>query len=698
MDYLDFELRITTGQGAQYPVAVLRSPSGEMSGTMHLALSDASLRRHLTELEHARSALHTRRGIKAPTTPIELDVGSVREFGATLFEALFPPEVRSCYRNSLNAARREGKGLRLRLRIEAPELSALPWEYLYDPAEGDYLSLSVETPLVRYLELARPVQTLNIEPPISILGMVASPEGLPTLDVGREKEQMERAIEHLIDRGVFSLTWLEGQTWRDLQEAMRDGPWHVFHFIGHGGFDQQSSEGYLSLSREDGTTHRLTGTQLGRLLAGHHSMRLAVLNSCEGARASQENIYSSTGALLIRRGIPSVVSMQYEISDQAALEFSRTFYDTLADNLPVDRAVSEARKAMSMIMDDSVEWATPVLYLRAPDGQLFHLDVGKAIFKERRNPAPATSKQRPTDSATPPPPAVAAKTDRGLDILLKKVRQYWIEGVLERSFLHDSLIELELGTMPQMVDSPWGEVPLSGSHTITDAFNELGRSLLILGIPGSGKTTTMLALARALLAKAEANPGQPVPVVLNLSSWGAAAKPLSEWMADELSNKYLIPRQVTFQWLQSNRLLLLLDGLDEVRVEQRTACVEAINAFIGEQSMTGIIVCCRLNDYLQLPVRLLLNGAVNLRDLSREQVLHFVAVAGPAHASLLEALQRDSSLQVLAQTPFMLSLMMRLSGDLPAAEAASNTYGSIESKKQELMEAFVQRQFRTRQI
>lgn len=45
---------------------------------------------------------------------------------------------------------------------------------------------------------------------------------------------MVEAIDHLLDAGTAELTWVEGQTWRDLNRAMQAGEWHIFHFIGHG--------------------------------------------------------------------------------------------------------------------------------------------------------------------------------------------------------------------------------------------------------------------------------------------------------------------------------------------------------------------------------------------------------------------------------------------------------------------------------
>ncbi len=62
--------------------------------------------------------------------------------------------------------------------------------------------------------------------------MIASPDDLSSLDVETEKERLEQAMKPLQQRGLASLTWLEGQTWRDLQRILRTGIWHVFHFIG----------------------------------------------------------------------------------------------------------------------------------------------------------------------------------------------------------------------------------------------------------------------------------------------------------------------------------------------------------------------------------------------------------------------------------------------------------------------------------
>ena len=112
--------------------------------------------------------------------------------------------------------------------------------------------------------------------------MVSTPSDLPELDFAAERARMDEALAPLVADGRVEIRWLEDRTWHDLQLALLDGPWHVFHFIGHGSFDEQLGEGVLALCDEAGATHRLSATDLGVLLGDQDSIRLAVLNACEG--------------------------------------------------------------------------------------------------------------------------------------------------------------------------------------------------------------------------------------------------------------------------------------------------------------------------------------------------------------------------------------------------------------------------------
>jgi len=361
----DFEVEIS-GEAGNYRVAA-RSAAGDTTAVpVRFPFDDLALGRQLQALELAllRSSATMRR-----LTPV--DEQPVQEFGRRLFDFLFPAAVRANLIASRQQAAAQGTPLRVRLRVGPAELAALPWEFLYDPGRDDYMSLS--TPLVRYLDVFEPHRPLTVVPPLRVLAMAAGPEGLESLDVKHEHRRLIQALAPLEAAGRVQLSWVGGQTWWDLQEALDRGGWHIFHFIGHGGFDPRSGEGLLALADEDGAEHRIAADDLALLLAELHSLRLVVLNSCEGARASAADRFSSTASVLMRRGIPAVVAMQYEISDQAAIAFTRGFYTALATQHPVEQAVTRARRAIKLARRNTLEWATPVLYLRSATGALFDL-------------------------------------------------------------------------------------------------------------------------------------------------------------------------------------------------------------------------------------------------------------------------------------------------------------------------------------
>ncbi|MGH8898138.1 MAG: CHAT domain-containing protein, partial [Egibacteraceae bacterium] len=367
---LNFEIEIGPGSDGGYPVTARAPGGGEAAATMRLPLNGRDLESQLAVIKDvvlASSAIHRR-----IPTPQERPV---QEFGRDLFDALVTGDVRVLFGTGYEQARQQGTDLRLVLRIQPPELVRLPWEFLFDAGRDDYLSLRL--PLVRYPQVMEPVRPLKVSPPLRILGMVALPSDRGALDVEGEQRRLREALAGLEREGRVQLSWVAGQTWRDLQDAMDDGSWHVLHFIGHGGFDPATDEGVLALADEDGRTQLLGATDLRLLLCDHHPLRLVVLNACETGRASRLGAFSSTAGALVRGGVPAVVAMQFEISDRAAVEFARTFYEGIARQRPVDASVMRARRAMS-VDHHTLEWATPVLYLRSPDGDIFDV-VGGAV-------------------------------------------------------------------------------------------------------------------------------------------------------------------------------------------------------------------------------------------------------------------------------------------------------------------------------
>ncbi|MCZ6626307.1 MAG: CHAT domain-containing protein [Deltaproteobacteria bacterium] len=374
--YLDFDLQIQRA-GEGYRAQVLNSPAGQAAVTFSMPLSELEIENFLLRVGRARSGS---RRIDSP------EVKAAKACGERLFSAVFEGEVRGCLRSSLDEANRQGAGLRIRLRLtDVPELADLPWEYLYNPTLNRFLALSVETPFVRYLDLPEAIRPLAVKPPLRALVMISSPSDYPRLDVEREWAKLCDALGDLEQRGLLALERLDDATLVSLQRRLRREQYHIFHFIGHGGFDEHAQDGVLILEDERERGRPVSGQDLGMLLHDHRPMRLAILNACEGARASRSDPFAGTAQSLVQQGIPAVIAMQFQITDEAAITFAHEFYGAVADDYPVDAALAEARKAI-FAQGNGLEWGTPVLYMRCPDGHIFQRqgspkEVGEGVVK-----------------------------------------------------------------------------------------------------------------------------------------------------------------------------------------------------------------------------------------------------------------------------------------------------------------------------
>jgi tetratricopeptide (TPR) repeat protein len=142
--------------------------------------------------------------------------------------------------------------------------------------------------------------------------------------------------------------------------------------VGHGTFDPRENTSSLLFCDKTGKAREISDLHLGPLFTGYPEMRLVLLNACEAARPHPKDPFAGVAAGLVKRGVPAVIGMQFDISDEAAIILSSEFYQALVDGLPVDAALTQARQAV-FFMPNYVEWATPVLFMRAPDGRIFDL-------------------------------------------------------------------------------------------------------------------------------------------------------------------------------------------------------------------------------------------------------------------------------------------------------------------------------------
>ncbi len=383
--YKNFDILIEHLEGELYPTRVLHSPAGETRGELSFSSLVPDV---ITNLKSLRDLVLEIR--PEEESDVERWTQATR-FGELLFDALMSGEVRSCFDVSLNLARRSEQGLRIRMRIEPPELAALPWELMHDKRSDSFISLSIYTPIVRYIELQQAAPPLITRKPLSILVVISSPTDQAALSVDAETGQITQALSDLVDKGDVRITILREANLLAIQKQLRENDYHVLHYIGHGHFGETDGEGYLVFETNQGRSHFVSGRKLGPLLHDEDTLRLVVLNACSTAVTAEAKPFSGVATALVQAGIPAVVAMQTSVTDEAALQFSQVFYESIADGCPIDTAVAEGRKAIEFSASQTVEWAIPELFMRVGDGLLFNFE---SPASETRPPEPPETHQQ----------------------------------------------------------------------------------------------------------------------------------------------------------------------------------------------------------------------------------------------------------------------------------------------------------------
>ena len=527
---------------------------------------------------------------------------------------------------------------------------------------------------------------------------------------------------------------LEVQT-EELQEKLLEHEPRIVHFCGHGTEKQG-----LVLQNLAGGEQVVSTKALSNLFAlFDQEVECVVLNAC----------YSEVQAEAIVQHINYVIGMSHEIRDDAAIAFATGFYRALGwgksieesyqfgrnaiqiqivkANTSRSRSYGESRKLVAADVAEQVvipEDLKPVLKKKSP----------LTPFPEEATSTPSVNYANLSSQLDFPPELIAAVQEearykqyrertretwdefgqcnlverkpisqneyRQRQTLLNKVKQFWIEGFLKPSLYANSAINLDWKNNRDAVVRPFEgleDIPVDLDESFeglqpTQILNQTkqGKTLLILGEPGSGKTITLLQLAQKLVNQTERDLSKPIPVVFNLSSWGQKQQPIEKWLIEEFKDKYQVPLTWSKPWIKQEQLILLLDGLDEVRAEQRNACVRALNQFIATHNITEMVVCSRVKDYEALTERLQLSSAICIKPLSSKQVYGFLNRAGDSLTGLKTLLQQDIELEQFAQTPLILNIMS-LAYQGWSADDLLQQFRSGEDRYQHLFNNYIER-------
>lgn len=347
MTYEDLELRISA-DGACFEVAAQR---GEQSATEPF------------ELDPGRSW--------DLWSPVECDASAVRSLGTELFHALIRGSVRSLYDQARGGAGGDpAKGVRIRIRLDPRvgrlrPLLRLPWEILFDPLKeaGNHPGLDPRMPVVRTLDSTAETLPPPSGLPLRVLIAIADPRHPTTLDLEGEREKIEAAFAPL---GIQPKV-LRQVTRGILEQCVRDGGFHVVHFLGHGDFVDAVGEGVLILENERRNPDPLPASIFAGFFVGRPMPRLVVLSACSsGDPGGSAGIgsYAGTAAALVAEGLPAVLAMQTAVRDRSAIRFTARLYLRLAAGDAIEEAVAEARKALKTLWPEKLDWAVPVLFVR----------------------------------------------------------------------------------------------------------------------------------------------------------------------------------------------------------------------------------------------------------------------------------------------------------------------------------------------
>ncbi|MEM7590192.1 MAG: NACHT domain-containing protein [Cyanobacteria bacterium P01_A01_bin.83] len=521
------------------------------------------------------------------------------------------------------------------------------------------------------------------------------------LDLGYEIHALKKIIEERKNLQEFDVIIDDAISPSKIQKLFLEHEPRIVHFCGHG----SGTNGLVFV--DSAGKEQLVSTQaLSNLFQEFNdTIECVLLNAC----------YSEIQANEIAKHINYAIGMNQAIADDAAIFFAKGFYQALGKGKQIKQCFRLGKNAIELelsklsgktrkfeVLDEECELIPehlkPTIKIKT-DLTRFQEDIAREKYIQ--------DNQRDFNLGRREQPTLSKKEYRFRQILLNKVKDSWIKGVLENSVHTKALLELKIEGKANLVHNPFShyqELPVDPNASYewlnaTDIFEQMGdgRTLLILGEPGSGKTIALLRLAKRFIEKAENNLSLPIPVVFNLSSWASKRKSITEWLVIELKDKYQVSKALAKKWIEQEQLLLLLDGLDEVQKEHRNNCINALNKFLNSHGQTETAVCCRFQDYQTLSKKLRLRNAIYIQSLTTEHIDWYLKDSGDTLLGLKTLLRNDPEIEDFAKTPLILSIMS-LTYQNHSAKEILEQLSSSTSRYKTLFDSYIKRIFERRSI
>jgi CHAT domain len=290
------------------------------------------------------------------------DRAKLARLGQRLFDCLFDGADRELFVRAADTARREQRPLRLLIKlVHNSPLERVPWEILHDGRR--FIAKEARSAVVRYFSDRQEVPAFQVAAPLRVLITSACPPQ-DASDIEAEIKAVCAVYggsgglaRSVVERNV-SLDQLEN-LWRGAELLRR--PFHVWHHCGHGiQIEEDDTPRFLLTLERRGVAEHVSVDQLCEVVGACPDLRLAVLSVCHGG--------SPVGIVpeLARLNVPVVVGYPRKVENDVAYTFAAVFHQALLQ-IPVELAVSLARRALARHVPMALEWSMPLLVSRRRD-------------------------------------------------------------------------------------------------------------------------------------------------------------------------------------------------------------------------------------------------------------------------------------------------------------------------------------------
>jgi hypothetical protein len=548
--------------------------------------------------------------------------------------------------------------IRVIIQTANPEIAKLPWCRWELIENCDQVEVAIAIPNQ---------DTLNIPPKttkkVNILAILGHDTGI---DIDKDRQSLESLPDAKVE-------FLVKPNRSEISDQLWEQSWDILFFAGHSETDNDQGKIWIN-NRKYLTIEQL---KYGLKKAIRTGLQLAIFNSCDGI---------GLGFDLAELNIPEIIVMREPVPDNVAQQFLQYFLKAYAqDGKSLYLAVREARERLQGLegITPCASWLPMIFQNRAMQPMTYQ-ELRRGFWSR----------------------GYSYKKRTNLDEikLLNRVGEIWL--VLLNKLVGKSLrIELDLEECQDFIYNAWGntvEEPeqrrtlLPEGTKVIDVFDEIQsrKTLLILGKSGCGKTLSLLQFLEVKINDAKLSQELRIPVVFNLSTWRnyiwKNSQTFETWLLQELKDKYGINKAKSIELIKQQKLLLLLDGLDEVRENQREYCVEAINNFMAEYDDTEIVICSRIDDYQKIRNRLHVTKAIVIKKLKKTDIDQYLKKAQTSKdlQGLEQALKSDSSLLKLAESPLWLNIMTLVYQGVSKTEIAEM---SEENRRKDLLNRYVSR-------